>query len=123
EGAETREVLRGREVQARLAIGTGRLLVDGSTPVLVGAAVGRTRRALRDAAADEIQLNAIRARLGGDAFELYADGRLLGVSAVRPRPREDLAPLVGRAEELTRLRAAFETLVENAKPRHRLRIG
>ena len=48
-GVEIREVLRGREVEARLAIGTGRLLVEGSTPVLVGAAVGRTRRALRDA--------------------------------------------------------------------------
>ena len=49
-GVEIRELLRGRDVQARLAIGTGRLLVEGSTPVLVGAVVGRTRRALRDAA-------------------------------------------------------------------------
>ena len=122
-GVEIRELLRGRDVQARLAIGTGRLLVDGSTPVLVGAAVGRTRRALRDAAADEIQLTAIAARLGGDAFELDADGRLLGVSAVRPRPREDLAPLVGRAEELARLRAAFERVVDTEKPGHVVVVG
>ena len=97
--------------------------MDGSTPVLVGAAVGRTRRALRDAAADEIQLTAIAARLGGDAFELGADGRLLGVSAVRPRPREDLAPLVGRAEELARLRAAFERVVDTEKPGHVVVVG
>ena len=122
-GVEIRELLRGRDVQARLAIGTGRLLVDGSTPVLVGAAVGRTRRALRDAAADEIQLTAIAARLGGDAFELDADSRLLGVSAVRPRPREDLAPLVGRAEELARLRAAFERVVDTEKPGHVVVVG
>ena len=91
--------------------------------MLVGAAVGRTRRALRDASADEIQLTAIAARLGGDAFELDADGRLLGVSPVRPRARVDLAPLVGRAEELTRLHAAFERVVETEKPGHVVVVG
>jgi len=120
---EIREVLRGREVPARLAIGTGRLLVEGSSPVLVGAVVGRTLRALRDAAADEIQLTAIAARLGGDAFELDADGRLLGVSPVRPRPRADLAPLVGREAELARLSVAFEGVVESGRPGHVLVVG
>ena len=122
-GVEVRDVLRGREIEARLAIGTGRLLVEDSRPVLVGAVVGRTRRALRDAGADEIQLTAIAARLGGDAFELDADGRLLAVSPVRPRARGDLAPLVGRAEELTRLRAAFERVVETEKPGHVVVVG
>ena len=45
-------------VEARLAVGTGRLLVEGSRPVLVGAVVGSTRRALHDAGVDEIQLTA-----------------------------------------------------------------
>jgi tetratricopeptide (TPR) repeat protein len=122
-GVEIREVLRGRQVEARLAIGTGRLLVEGSRPVLVGAVVGRTRRALRDAGADEIQLTAIAVRLGGDAFELDADGRLLGVSPGRPRPRVGLAPLVGRAEELARLHAAFDCVVETGKPGHVVVVG
>ena len=122
-GVELREVLRGREIEARLAIGTGRLLVEDSRPVLVGAVVGRTRRALRDASADEIQLTAIAARLGGDAFELDADGRLLGVSPSRPRPRMGLPPLVGRAEELARLHAAFDRVVETGKPGQVVVVG
>ncbi|HET7516030.1 MAG TPA: AAA family ATPase, partial [Gaiella sp.] len=121
--AEIREVLRGRAVTARLAVGTGRLLVKGSVPVLAGAVVGRTRRALHDAAADEIQLTAVAARLGGDAFELDAGGRLLGVSPVRPRPSGDLGPLVGRDAELARLRAAFEGVVEAGKPGHVVVVG
>ena len=83
---EIREILRDRHVEARLAVGTGRLLVEGSTPVLVGAVVGRTRRALHDAGVDEIKLTDVAARLGGAAFELDADGRLLGVRPGRPRP-------------------------------------
>lgn len=122
-GVELREVLRGREIEARLAIGTGRLLVEDSRPVLVGAVVGRTRRALRDARADEIQLTAIAARLGGDAFELDADGRLLAVSPVRPRARMDLAPLVGRADELARLHSAFDRVVETGKPAQVVVVG
>ena len=101
----------------------GRLLIEDSRPVLVGAVVGRTRRALHDADADEIQLTAIAARLGGDAFELDADGRLLGVRPGRPRPRVDLAPLVGRAEELARLRAAFDRVVETGRPVHTVVVG
>ena len=69
-------------------------------PVLVGAVVGRTRRALHDAGADEIQLTAVAARLGGDAFELDADGRLLGVRPGRPRSAVGPGPArraVGRA--------------------------
>jgi DNA-binding SARP family transcriptional activator len=122
-GVEIREVLRGREVAARLAIGTGRLLVEGSTPLLVGAVVGRTRRALHDAAEDEIRLTAVAARLGGDTFELDAGGSLLGVSPVRPRPRVDLAPLVGRTPELARLRAALDRVVETGKPDHVVVVG
>jgi DNA-binding SARP family transcriptional activator len=120
---EIREALRSRRVEARLAIGTGRILVEGSTPVLVGAVVGRARRALRDAGADEIQLTAVAARLGGDAFELDADGRLLGVSPTRPPPRVGLAPLVGRTEELARLHAAFDRVVETGKPGHVVVVG
>jgi DNA-binding SARP family transcriptional activator/tetratricopeptide (TPR) repeat protein len=122
-GVEVREILRGRGVEARLAIGTGRLLVDGSRPVLVGAVVGRTRRALHDAPPDEIQLTTIAARLGGDAFELDADGRLLGVRPGRPRTSVDLASLVGRTEELARLHAAFDRVVENGKPEHVVVVG
>ena len=116
-------MLHDGQVEARLAIGTGRLLVEGSRPVLVGAVVGRTRRALREAGTDEIQLTAIAARLGADAFDLDADGRLLGVRPGRPRRRVDRATLVGRAEELTRLRESFDRVVESEKPGHVVIVG
>jgi DNA-binding SARP family transcriptional activator/tetratricopeptide (TPR) repeat protein len=122
-GVEIREILRGRDVEARLAIGTGRLLVEGSRPVLVGAVVGRTRRALRDAEADEIQLTAVAARLGGDAFELDTEGRLLGVGPGRPTWVAAPAPFVGRSAELARLQAAFEGVVETGRPAHVVVVG
>ena len=120
---ELREILRDREVDARLAVGTGRLLVDDGRPVLVGAVVGRTRRALHDAEANEIQLTAVAARLGGDAFELDADGRLLGVRPGRPRSAADPPPLVGRSAELAYLQAAFDRAVEADRPQHAVVVG
>ena len=120
---ELREILRGRDVEARLAIGTGRLLVHDARPVLVGAVVGRTRRALHDADANEIQLTAVAARLGGEAFELDADGRLLGVRPGRPRSTSEPSPLVGRSAELARLHAAFDRVVETGRPHHAVVVG
>jgi DNA-binding SARP family transcriptional activator/tetratricopeptide (TPR) repeat protein len=120
---ELREILRDRDVDARFAVGTGRLLVDEARPVLVGAVVGRTRRALHDAEANEIQLTAVAARLGGDAFELDADGRLLGVRPGRPRSTIGLAPLVGRSDELASLRSAFDLVVETGRPHHAVVVG
>ncbi len=117
-GVEIREILRDREVEARLAVGTGRLLVEGSAPVLVGGVVGRTRHALHDAGAGEIQLTAIAASLGGDAFELDAGGRLLGVRPARPRPSALSAGLVGRSDELGGLRAAFDRVIDEGTPHH-----
>jgi DNA-binding SARP family transcriptional activator/tetratricopeptide (TPR) repeat protein len=122
-GVEIREILRGGRVAARFAVGTGRLLVEGSRPVLVGAVVGRTRRALHDAGADEIRLTAVAARLGGDAFELDADGRLLGVGPGRPRSVAAPAPLVGRSAELERLQAAFDRVLETGRPDHVVVVG
>jgi DNA-binding SARP family transcriptional activator len=120
---EIREVLRGRDVRARLAVGTGRLLVEGARPVLVGAVVGRTRRALHDADANEIQLTAIAARLGGDTFEVDANGRLLEVRPGRPRPAVGVAPLVGRVNELARLHAAFDRVVETGETAQVVVVG
>jgi len=120
---ELREILHDQGVEARQAVGTGRLLVEGSRPVLVGAVVGGTRRALRDADADEIQLTAAAARLGGDAFDLGADGRLRGVRLSRPRPSAALQPLVGRTKELAGLRAAFDRAVERGKAAHAVVVG
>lgn len=120
---ELREVLRGLHVDARLAVGTGRLLVEGSRPVLVGAVVGRVRQALHDAEADEIRLTPIAARLGADAFELDADGGLLGIHPKRRRPGRGREPLVGRSDELAGLQAAFERVVETRKPEHAVVVG
>ena len=120
---ELREILRDREVDARLAVGTGRLLVDDGRPVLVGAVVGRTRRALHDAEANEIQLTAVAARLGGDAFQLDADGRLFGVRPGRPRSAADPPPLVGRSAELAHLQAAFDRAAEADRPQHAVVVG
>ena len=120
---EIREILHDRRVEARLAVGTGRLLVEGSTPVLVGAVVGRTRRALHDAGVDEIKLTDVAARLGGSAFELDADGKFLGVRPGRPRPGAVGAELVGRSEELAGLSAAFDGVLEDGAPRHVVVVG
>ncbi len=120
---ELREILRGRDVEARFAVGTGRLLVDDVRPVLVGAVVGRVRRALHDADANEIQLTAVAARLGGEAFELDADGRLLSVRPGRPRSVAVSAPLVGRSDELARLHDAFDRVVERGRPQHAVVVG
>jgi DNA-binding SARP family transcriptional activator/tetratricopeptide (TPR) repeat protein len=120
---ELREIVRDREVEARLAVGTGMLLVDDGRPVMVGAVVGQTRRALHDAEANEIQLTSVAARLGGDSFELDADGRLLGVGPGRPRSTADPPPLVGRSGELARLQVAFDRAVEARRPQHAVVVG
>jgi len=120
---ELREILRAREVDARYAVGTGRILVEDARPVLVGAVVGRSRRALHDADANEIQLTEVAARLGGEAFELDADGRLLGVRSSRPAARGARGPLVGRSAELALLQAAFDGVVEHGSTQHVVIVG
>jgi DNA-binding SARP family transcriptional activator/tetratricopeptide (TPR) repeat protein len=118
---ELNEMLSGREVDARLAVGTGRLLVEDARPVLVGGVVTRTRRVLHDAGAGEILVTPTAARVGGDALDLDADGRLLGVRPGRPRPTA--TPLVGRADELASLRSAFDHAVETGRPHHAIVVG
>ena len=81
------------------------------------------RGALHDAGADEIQLTAVAARLGGDSFELDADGRLLAVRPGRPRSAIGQAPLVGRSDELARLQAAFDLVVATGEPHHAVVVG
>ena len=120
---ELREILRGHDVPARYAVGTGRVLVWDSNPVLVGAVLGRTRRALHDAEADDVQLTAVAARVGGDAFDLDVDGRLLAVRSTRPLPASTPAPLVDRTDELAALHAAFDAVVATARPRHVVVVG
>ena len=120
---ELREILRGRGVPARYAVGTGRVLVWDANPVLVGAVLGRTRRALHDAEADDVQLTAVAARVGGDAFDLDVDGRLLAVRSTRPLPASTPAPLVDRSDELAALHAAFDAVVATARPRHVVVVG
>jgi DNA-binding SARP family transcriptional activator len=120
---ELHEMLAGRDVDARLAVGTGRVLVEDGRPVMVGAVVGQTRRALHEADAGDILVTPAAARLGGDALELDADGRLLGVRPGRPRPTPASAPLVGRSAELAGLRAAFDRVVETGRPQHVVVVG
>jgi DNA-binding SARP family transcriptional activator len=120
---ELYEMLTGRDVDARFAVGTGRLLVEDGRPVLVGAVLGETRRALHDADAGNILVTPAAARLGGDALQLDADGRLLGVRPGRPRPSAVLAPLVGRSAELAGLRASFDRVVETGRPQHAVVVG
>ena len=122
-GVELREILRGADVEARLAVGTGRLLVEDGRPVLVGAVVAQTRRALHDADPDHILVTPAAARLAGDALELDVDGRLLGVRPGRPRATISSAPLVGREAELAGLRAAFDRVLETRLPQHAVVVG
>ena len=82
----------------------------------------RTRRALHDADANEIQPTAVAARLGGDAFELDADGRLLGVRPGRPRLDRRQRPArrpIGRA----RAARTSSTVVETGRPHHAVVVG
>ena len=122
-GVELREILREPNIDARLAVGTGRLLVEDGRPVLVGAVVGQTRAAVRDAAPGEIRVTAAAARLGGDALELDAEGRLLGVRPGRSRPSAAPTPFVGRAAELEALRSAFDQVVATGRPQHVVVVG
>ena len=122
-GVELREMLRGADVEARFAVGTGRLLVDDGRPVLVGVVVGQTRSASRDAAPGEMRVTAAAARLGGDALELDAEGRLLGVQPGRSRPSAAPSPFVGRPAELEALRSAFDQVVATGRPRHVVVVG
>ena len=120
---ELREILRGRETDTRSAVGTGRLLVEDGRPVLVGAVVGQSRRALHDARADEILVTPAAARLGGEALELDADGRLLAVKPGRPRATTAASPFIGRAVELDALRAAFAEVISTGSPKHVVVVG
>ena len=120
---ELHEILRGREIDVRLAVGTGRLLVEDGRPVLVGAVVGQTRRALHEASAGEILVTSAASRLGGDALDLDADGRLLGVRTGRPRTTVEPARFVGRAAELEALRTALEQVGSTGCSRHVVVVG
>ena len=120
---ELREILRGREIDARLAVGTGRLLVEQGRPMLIGAVVGQTRRALHDAEADEILVTPAAARLGGDALELDAHGHLVGVRPGRAGATVAPAPFVGRTAELDAVRTAFAHVVVAGQPRHVVVVG
>ena len=120
---ELREIVRARELDARFAVGAGRLLVEDGRPVLVGVVVGQTRRALHEAVGGEIVVTPSAARLAGDALELAADGRLERVRPGRPRPSVESAPFVGRAAELAALRSAFEEVALTGFPRHVIVVG
>jgi DNA-binding SARP family transcriptional activator len=120
---ELREILSGREVDARFGVGAGQLLVEDSRPVLVGAVVAQTRRALHEAEVREILVTPAAARLGGDALELDPAGRLLGVRPGRPRATVSSAPLVGRTAELAGLHAALDRAVETGRPQHAVVVG
>jgi DNA-binding SARP family transcriptional activator len=115
---ELHEILAGREVDARLAVGTGQLLVEDGRPVLVGAVVGQTRHALHAADAGDLVVTPVAAQIGGDALEFDGEGRLRGVRPGRPRATISSAPLVGRADELASLRSAFDRVVETGRPQH-----
>ena len=83
----------------------------------------RHASASRDAAPGEILVTAAAARLGGDALELDAEGRLLGVRPGRPRPTSAPSPFVGRPAELEALRSAFDQVVATGRPQHVVVVG
>jgi len=122
-GVELHEILGGRDVDARLAVGTGQLLVEDGRPVLVGAVIGQARRALHDAESGQILLTPAAARLGGDSLELDAAGGLLGVRPGRLRASGLVVPLVGRADEVAALRAAYDRVVAAGRPEHVVVVG
>ena len=68
-------------------------------------------------------MTAAAARLGGDALELDAEGRLLGVRPGRSRPSAAPTPFVGRAAELQALRSAFDQVVATGRPQHVVVVG
>ena len=119
---ELHEMLAGRHIEGRLAVGTGRLLVEDGQPILVGTVLGRTRSALHEADRDRIAVTPAAARLGGEALELDAAGRLLGVHPRRPRATAT-SPLVGRLAELAALQAAFDLVVKTGRPHHAVVVG
>ena len=120
---ELREILRGAEVDARFAVGTGRLLVEHGRPMLVGAVVGQTRRALHDADSGRDPRHAC----GGAPRRRGAGARrptvVCSASGRAPVPTPEPAPFVGRAAELDALRSAFAQVVATGRPRHVVVVG
>ena len=70
-----------------------------------------------------MRVTAAAARLGGDALELDAEGRLLGVQPGRSRPSAAPSPFVGRPAELEALRSALNQVVATGRPRHVVVVG
>ena len=113
---------RGLALRMRVGLATGEALVGGPDPSgFAGDAVGQAVELAELAAAGEILVGDQTRRLAAGAVEVEpaGDGRFRLLAApvgARPLPVRLDAPLVGRAEELGRLREGLARAVREGRP-------
>ena len=113
---------RGLALRMRVGLATGEALVGGPDPSgFAGDAVGQAVELAELAAAGEILVGDQTRRLAAGAVEVEpaGDGRFRLLAApigARPVPVRLDAPLVGRAEELDRLREGLARAVREGRP-------
>ncbi len=117
---EIRDALERGDLRVRIGVEAGEMLVGDGALGLTGGAVTAARRLETKAEGGEILLGATALRLAAGAIEVVSPEtgvyRLLGVVEGAPTVARRLwAPLVGRRDELARLRAAFDDAVEQSK--------
>ena len=113
-------VARTAHSRPRCGVCTGEVVAAGAAPV-IGEAVGAAERLARSAASGEVRMDGSTWRLvrhGAQATEVEGgDFLLFDLDADAPAIRRRLdRPLIGREEQVARLRAAFEQVVATRTP-------
>ncbi len=117
---EIREALGRDGFGVRIGVEAGEMLVGDGTLGLTGGAVTAARRLEAKAELEEILLGPTALRLAAGAVEIVSPEtgvyRLLGIVAGAPTVARRLgAPLVGRNDELARLKAALDDAADGTR--------
>ncbi len=117
---EIREALGRDGFGVRIGVEAGQMLVGDGAVGLTGGAVTAARRLEAKAGRDEILLGPTALRLAAGAVEIVSPAsgvyRLLGVVAGAPTVARRLgAPLVGRSDDLARLKAALDDAADGSR--------
>jgi DNA-binding SARP family transcriptional activator/tetratricopeptide (TPR) repeat protein len=126
-GLELREAVERHDVRLRAAIEAGEVIVGDEAPGLGGSTLTAARRLKEEAAVGELLVGPGALRLVGHAVDVVPSGtafRLLRlVEGAPPVARHLDAPLVGRDEELGRLRGELDEVVRSRTCRRTTVVG